>query len=1221
MFKFQKVLEFGLGLAMAALWLGCSGSKASGSGAYSITSSAGAGGSVLPAGTTQVRAGGTATYAVTPDRGYVVDTVTVDGSAITGATAYTFSDVQGDHSLVASFKAAADFHITVAAGPNGSISPGAADVPPGGGQTFTITADAGYQVTSVQVDGTDLGALASYAFTSVQADHTISASFGPAPQFTIQVTPGPNGTISPLDTRVFAGADQAFTIQAAAGFAVGSVLVDGIAQGALATYTFHGVRADHTLSAVFLPAALTINATAGANGTISPAGATSVASGGLKTFLITPDPAYVVGTVTVDGVVHTGDIPSYTFSNVSADHEIDVTFMPSPATFTIAVTPGPNGTISPTDAVVASGAAQTFTITPADGYDVADVLVDGKDQKAITTYTFPKVLGPHAISARFVAHAPTDADSMTRDFGVKTNLGDPTDPATGKALPDNYNPFGSANTVVTAIRETFVDNTIYEEFSASTTSVRKASGLPAAYQAYPSLYPHAAASGDLTNVGKDSIVEAYYVGPTTVYDPTNYPGTNTGKVMLFITGPDGTVAAPITVDMGIYQPIEFFVKDPDKLQGQVSVALCDVDGDGLLDVAIVVDSTFLLLHNTSTDPANPAFQLGFWWNYRYNNSLQDDFSTSPVNSWWSCRLATGDINGDGRDEIVVVQGILDPQVNLPAIYHVYGWSDANAWGVELASSPITDSDGTTLLNGNVAIGDLLGDNGREILFSGCSRMDKNGRFLDSNVLMGTWKSFADPSGDGTILLPGGSLSLAYNWPSGSNNNLWQIMPTACFRQVPGQAQSLLALNRVINFDANAGRLTILSNLPESGKPDYLEQGLQHLAVGDVDGDGEEEIVALYTDAGDATRGIYVYKTAGKVNLLEAAYHYPLAPATQDTRTIYDTLCLPDVEGKSIRLHFTGKGGLVFTNPNVMALIAAPPYWGSLAGQYANIGNCFTSWGRTADTSKTTSNGLTFDAQFTIGHDTKLSFLGFDLNDASIRLNVKTSLSYNHTHAFDSSYTQTYSTPYFEDQVVFSCTPYDVYFYTTMDYLAHPTAYTTPPQVVIMVPRQTQVIPMELKAYNAVPGNTATVPANFMGHTIGSPYSYLNKDAVSALMIGNYLWDSKGLGPGFNSGYATSSAEQTVNNSNSCGFGFGVSVAFENTTAGGLIIGAEAGLTYSHEEEWSTGSGTTISGSSPGMPVGTPADKLYTFGIASYQKSLPTQGSDVAIITYWVEPSK
>ena len=70
----------------------------------------------------------------------------------------------------------------------------------------------------------------------------------------------------------------------------------------------------------------TIEATAGAGGSISPSGSVSVREGRDKTFTITPDKGYAVSNVKIDGK-SIGAVKSYTFENVSRTHTIEVVFV------------------------------------------------------------------------------------------------------------------------------------------------------------------------------------------------------------------------------------------------------------------------------------------------------------------------------------------------------------------------------------------------------------------------------------------------------------------------------------------------------------------------------------------------------------------------------------------------------------------------------------------------------------------------------------------------------------------------------------------------------------------------------------------------------------------------------------------------------------------------------------------------------------------------------
>ncbi len=68
--------------------------------------------------------------------------------------------------------------ITATAGENGSISPsGSVEVKGGADQTFTITADEGYEIENLKVDGSDVSAASSYTFNNVTEAHRIEATF------------------------------------------------------------------------------------------------------------------------------------------------------------------------------------------------------------------------------------------------------------------------------------------------------------------------------------------------------------------------------------------------------------------------------------------------------------------------------------------------------------------------------------------------------------------------------------------------------------------------------------------------------------------------------------------------------------------------------------------------------------------------------------------------------------------------------------------------------------------------------------------------------------------------------------------------------------------------------------------------------------------------------------------------------------------------------------
>ena len=102
----------------------------------------------------------------------------------------------------------------------------------------------------------------------------------------------------------------------------------------------------------------TIQAGAGAGGSISPSGNQSVSSGGSKTFNIYPANGYQVDKVVVDGA-NQGAITSYTFQNVTSGHSITAYFRAAAAkTYPLTVT----GSFAPSPGSGYYAAGTTVTI-------------------------------------------------------------------------------------------------------------------------------------------------------------------------------------------------------------------------------------------------------------------------------------------------------------------------------------------------------------------------------------------------------------------------------------------------------------------------------------------------------------------------------------------------------------------------------------------------------------------------------------------------------------------------------------------------------------------------------------------------------------------------------------------------------------------------------------------------------------------------------------------
>lgn len=103
----------------------------------------------------------------------------------------------------------------------------------------------------------------------------------------------------------------------------------------------------------------------------------------------------------------------------------------APLTYTITPSAGAGGSITPgTVQTVNTGGSKAFTITPATGYHIADVKVDGDSVGAVTSYTFANVTASHTILAVFAPLPPAttfptltlSSSSSTPSYGGSVSL-------------------------------------------------------------------------------------------------------------------------------------------------------------------------------------------------------------------------------------------------------------------------------------------------------------------------------------------------------------------------------------------------------------------------------------------------------------------------------------------------------------------------------------------------------------------------------------------------------------------------------------------------------------------------------------------------------------------------------------------------------------------------------------------------------------------------------
>ena len=290
---------------------------------------------------------------VTDQDGYYrIEEVPVGEQAITVSAADYYSqtiivNIEKDETITQDFPldwVIPKHTIVATAGSGGEIKPSAAvTVYEGESQTFAISPYSGYVIDDVIVDLEPVGAVSSYTFENVTADHTIHADFIATPAYTIA------GKVTNNGGETLAGASVILeeTGLSAVTDAEGSYEITGVVEG---TYKVTASKEGYTKDAREITVdedtsgvdfilqstrdqVYTIMASAGSGGEIKPSAAVEVYGGENQTFTISPNAGFIIDDVLVDEE-SVGAKKSYTFENVSSDHTIHAEFAVIP-TYTI----------------------------------------------------------------------------------------------------------------------------------------------------------------------------------------------------------------------------------------------------------------------------------------------------------------------------------------------------------------------------------------------------------------------------------------------------------------------------------------------------------------------------------------------------------------------------------------------------------------------------------------------------------------------------------------------------------------------------------------------------------------------------------------------------------------------------------------------------------------------------------------------------------------------
>lgn len=330
------------------------------------------------------------------------------------------------------------------------------------------------------------------------------------------------------------------------------------------------------------------------------------------------------------------------------------------------------------------------------------------------------------------------------------------------------------------------------------------------------------------------------------------------------------------------------------------------------------------------------------------------------------------------------------------------------------------------------------------------------------------------------------------------------------------------------------------------------------------------------------------------------------------------LHLPDIElddGTAMLAFSTGSHELVFTEPVILAAIAAAPCATDLGQDLTQ--SCRSAYGTAlSDTTiKTDGTSLTARASVGFGADDPVTNNSIEITAAlERRARSWTRDSYTTTR------TLLYETGAIEDSVVFTSIPIDVYTYTV---LSHPDPTLVGEEVFVRLPRDSQTIMVTREKFNdAVLEDSLRVDSSVFEHVQGQPSTYPTPAVRNALLsqfIG-ILGTPASVGEGLGQTISTISSFEETSEGSSYEDTKSVSVRATGGLFGGFVIG-ELSVGFGTDSAIETSHGTeSIYQGSVGNITSEAFDagESYDWGIFTYIYDPGSNRQSFEVINYWVE---
>ncbi len=584
------------------------------------------------------------------------------------------------------------------------------------------------------------------------------------------------------------------------------------------------------------------------------------------------------------------------------------------------------------------------------------------------------------------------------------------------------------------------------------------------------------------------------------------------------------------------------------------------------------------------------------------------------------QMVGGNLDYDNPHEIAFVVNQYKASSTPVGNCAYYILDDANAGFTQLKIGAVTGVDSSTgaftAVLADIGVGDFDGDNIDEIVMGGTHTFVSGG---SCNGGEGIVVALDDGTQNFAAL---GAKEGFLSFRRCPANGPWRVRDFHVYAaDVDGDGNAEMGVNHIIFEDlvtidpetsSPFPAFTEIERIPESAFIDaqgdtqaYINDQNVQVVIGDFTSDGAEDI-AVYA------------RWQNKIVIW--GYDPVRIPSWRESAEIEVTffddphgILLPcDVIPDGATLKFdTATQELVFTEPTVIAVLAAPPCEAALG---MATGGCRTSFGTSETQSNATEKELSVSVRSHLGINVDGGFI--TQTAFNLKATAEVTVGKIDGRSYSTKKTIVFNSGAEDDGVVFSSIPFDVYRYTI---LSHPDPELVGKEVTISLPRSPITVKVDRKLYNqSTPADAIKIDDSILQHTVGDVSTYPTRGQKNTLL--NQFSGLESALVQVDQGSLTKDVSLEVSQERTTGGRLGGSFSLDVETTGATVMaGFGIGVAENSTLKITNGTSTIYQGFVGQIPdFGDFQANAFGFGLFTYLYKDPTSGAEFEVLNYWVE---